>query len=77
MIGITLDNNTSMFCDGMRKHCFTFYQQMEYMNMEPVFLCTDIVAQWLKKDYSKTSKLLKNIFNIDNHHIVAQIKNII
>jgi hypothetical protein len=31
----------------------------------------------LKKDYSKTSKLLKNIFNIDNHHIVAQIKNII
>ena len=63
MIGITLDNNTSMFCDGMRKHCFTFYQQMEYMNMEPVFLCTDIVAQWLKKDYSNIRFVKYSAFN--------------
>ena len=52
MIGITLGNETSMFCDGMRKHCFYFYQQMIYLGMDPAFLCTDKVYDWLEREHS-------------------------
>jgi hypothetical protein len=56
-LGITLGNETSMYCDGMRKHCFAFYQQMECMNLNPAFLCTDTVYDWLSKDYPKIQKV--------------------
>ena len=68
MIGITLDNNTSMFCDGMRKHCFTFYQQLLSMNLHPVFICTDNITKWLDQEHKNinytTYSSLNNIYSL-------------
>lgn len=74
MLGITLGNETSMFCDGMRKHCFAFYTQMEYMNYTPVFLCTQTVYDWLSRNHPTISKLTYNALPDKIHTIKCIIE---
>ena len=75
MIGITFGTNTSMFCDGMRKHCFTFYKQLCSMNLQPVFICTEDIAKWLDKDHKNIE--YKTYSSLNNPHILQQFDVII
>lgn len=59
-IGITLGDTNSMYCNGMRRHCFAFYKQLDYMNLNPVFLCKKPQYEWLTQDYPNIKKMLFN-----------------
>ena len=75
MIGITFGTNTSMFCDGMRMHCFIFYKQLDHMNMRPYFLCTNEISKWFQSNHPDIQYITYS--SLTTPHILQQFKTII
>lgn len=75
MIGITFGNNKSMFCDGMRIHCFVFYKQLSHLNMEPYFICTDDIAKWFQLNHPDIHFITYS--SLTNPNIIQKVKTII